>query len=1061
MKWGRLLTMGKLIDNWIHYLETGLIAHFVDSLTDKYSFFEDSILLPFREYIKSLDPIKLRKMPPTTLQMIENALIKNGRKLGKKVNVAEALDKLDKNNTFLYQKEHDDVPSVFGRAQIWAYFCLLNDNDADTLLLLGADLFKNCSTKWHEVRNNPELLKEIEMHLNTIRSPLSSTEFRVESINVLTTYLGGFTEWDQIANILFHHQYTWPLLIINNVSTSLPVAVDIKYDYKNTLEIKVDHNSTSINPNTWRQHLKKSVQVGKQLWRSKHGNHGQFKYQVENASVIFDFSLAAQILNGKGHLNISGGSAEAYFAEVVLNRLLGRSHMVSTAVTGLIGNQIKNEETGENLLNYELLLPEDISKKISYVFSSQLFERVAIPTTNEDVQNEISKLLTNEIQTAQIFQANDMHTLSDIFQTRGWRQYQYSRCPDISWAIHSDRQGNPGLLDREDPRVIEVFNKLRSEQSVVQMPKNTNPLAIASALWYVNNYYKRRLLPQPPSISWSFIRVLEGEYEQDERFWKLIWQATGAPDYDFYDFVKTADSYQAMQKVKDVLNNFEPSENGPGFRSPDIIVILGTKHLKKSLEKMTNPKCRPFMPLPIISMMEGELHPIIQSEFHRYIGNTRIILVEEDYYEAEKQNEEGVTLEEKNYLHCLSMFQSGFTEREATLIINYEFDKDLKRTECREQILEPLVNRDLIRRGQGRYHVPRHVIEEFIENPDDNKNLKFTKGQLSKRHFMIGCILAPFVSGNSYLHTLAIDTKFDSVYMNEARRHFYLANKYAQQSKDTDFAMKIRKINLNLTSFVEFPNWSMIQELTRAGRYPENLRAFRLSSKLLLWQEEKGIVHHPNHYLYTANAAKQLLATEKFPSKREKWKNEANHYFKKAISQCNKFESEKDINLLHVLTEYIVYLLQREPRRTNEILNMSATAKKIAERLIASNIPLKTASAEWIEYMGDREKSHTKALSIYKWGIDADLHWAQLWIKYLGCAEIGNDNTPIQEIQDKIIENSHFLSRARTFNKKNIDSYPPHVKQRWRYGKEAIKSLNIQIDELKENWSRTMEKIGR
>src|SRR5262249_2931951 len=138
-------------------------------------------------------------------------------------------------------------------------------------------------------------------------------------------------------------------------------------------------------------------------------------------------------------------SAEAYFAQVVLHRLLGRSSALLSAVTGLIGDRLRDDD-GADTLNYAFVPPDpaSLSAKLAYVFSSRQFERIVVPTDPRDSAKQVVTQCLRDArkggrgrhrQSAEVLRSDDLATVADCVQTRGWRQLQYIRCPEIEWAL--------------------------------------------------------------------------------------------------------------------------------------------------------------------------------------------------------------------------------------------------------------------------------------------------------------------------------------------------------------------------------------------------------------------------------------------------------------------------------------------------------------------------------------------------------------------------------------------------------------------------------------------------
>jgi hypothetical protein len=128
---------------------------------------------------------------------------------------------------------------------------------------------------------------------------------------------------------------------------------------------------------------KKSVRAAKHLWRAKHGHFGRrFCQEIETLSVEADFTMASAIVGDFAEdIGITEESTEAYVAQSVLGRLLGKSTSSSSVVTNSIGG-VRRDTRGRDL-DYEFCWPEHTDKKLDYVFRSELFERIILANIHE------------------------------------------------------------------------------------------------------------------------------------------------------------------------------------------------------------------------------------------------------------------------------------------------------------------------------------------------------------------------------------------------------------------------------------------------------------------------------------------------------------------------------------------------------------------------------------------------------------------------------------------------------------------------------------------------------
>jgi hypothetical protein len=260
----------------------------------------------------------------------------------------------------------------------------------------------------------------------------------------------------------------------------------------------------------WEDNFKRAVQSAKVLWRSKRGHYPkEFRTKVEHASVTFDLRFADEILRGLPALFPQDRSADIYLAQAVLARFLGRRDYLSAIAIGQIGEVYEDDEGNPQLDYYvESSDPEATREKLSHIFNSRIWERVALPQSDQlmievgkhveefnehwkEIQPQSMPFLLPEVN----FGAK-LSNIADIVHTKGWRQYNYIRCPEIRWALHNEE--SPRILKSKHPQVQSVLYQLRNNNGpILDLRKNeqpVTPLAVASALWHITT--ARRWDPQ-------------------------------------------------------------------------------------------------------------------------------------------------------------------------------------------------------------------------------------------------------------------------------------------------------------------------------------------------------------------------------------------------------------------------------------------------------------------------------------------------------------------------------------------------------------------------------------
>ncbi len=599
------------------------------------------------------------------------------------------------------------------KAQIIAYHILDSVSSARRIVALSASLGNDNNSQWQEplerMLEDSAGLEQLEQLMRGVRSPHTDTRSALLAISQLGDLLKDISVWPQVENILLAQTFCWPLLVSgdgeNGLGISLPIAVDITLDGKG--DVVVDgvqpqsDNLGGVDASQWRQHLERSVEAAKKLWLGKHGNHGvyeswwrnpaDFRCKVKHASVTFDFHWANCIL-GDIPASFRDGSANTYFAMVVLARFLGRRRGFSSVVTGLIREQCKNKDSQEEELDFWVEPPGGVATKLRYLFAARTFERAALPrgsaTENaveglllrqESIENNPSARGTKIAQTAEVAYGAKLSHLADIVQIGGWRQYRFIRCPELQWAIHEDHHAQrPGLLDIADPRVETVLNLLGDNSAPVldlQDCPEAIPHALGSALWHINMSLRLQMPRRIAMFSSLFIRATHDQ--QDSRFWEIVWRAIGAPAADFVRLHRAPSPAHAATELAEALSRFQPLESSPGHRAPDLIVIIGAERLSESLENTGNPLLRNLAVVPVLNELtaQGKLRIAPNAEaLAAFLGRTRIILLRDRPDDEIDSLFSRAALAELNQgelsaLSALSTFRWEFTHAMAALLL--------------------------------------------------------------------------------------------------------------------------------------------------------------------------------------------------------------------------------------------------------------------------------------------------------------------------------------------------------------------------------------------------------
>jgi hypothetical protein len=628
----------------------------------------------------------------------------------------------------------------------------------DLIRLARRNLAGRLREPWDNLRDSAVLCSRFQECLEELRErePEGLTRRRLEALARLRKCheetagealegVGAF--WVHVESAVIHQTLAWPLLVSRDeeaspsvavgpgfskeglgVGVALPVAVDLEFGGKGRAR-PVLPPEPSLDIENWRGPLQRARDLAYDLWRDKHGNvgdgwrNGDFRSEMADADFIFDFRLADEIIRGMERIDLTDLSAIPYFTQVVLSRMLGRGAYLSSAVTGILGDQLPYA-TGAGLSpNHEFRKPGGVREKAGYVFSARLFERLVLPRGSEpDVRMLVDA--TGGWQPSEVNFADNILNVTDVVQTEGWRQFTYVRCPEIRWEILPQNRSRPGTNSpsRADrPRLERILAAIADGRSSpvldLRAQDGVSPVDVAWVLAGLNYIMRTQhddssLQPGsvsltvddpscypglegmedvfacdeppdsvPPSLSWLFIRCVSDE--TDLRFWQTLFASIGCPP-EYMQHMRTAlTSDEAAQTVAAALNRFDPTREVPDFRSPDFIVVVAPEELEKSREGALNPLARPLDPLKVLGLLRQGSAAVLQraprlGHLGRVLGNIRLITVSEAPVAQRPFDLSEFSGKRRRALRCLARFRHGFTQHMAVLsiksLLRGEFD---------------------------------------------------------------------------------------------------------------------------------------------------------------------------------------------------------------------------------------------------------------------------------------------------------------------------------------------------------------------------------------------------
>ena len=1019
-----------MIQRWIKAQRIGLIAYWLNNTPATLESEQGKIARRLlKEEIDSaceVDKLFIQKLPPSILHIFSNI---SNNKLDLKLRAL----RIDFINTLAQLKNSPDeesTPTING-AQIIAHHIFRGTGGAARIIRFARLVLHK---GWKKFDKRPGYENKILPYIKCLRSNISTTEEKLDSIKYLDKFLRRAMafDWEQVENVLYQQILCWPLLVFDGGRSggivggiSLPVGIDVYVDGKSAIDIK---GGKVIDVSQWFGHLRKASDVAKVLWRSTHGNCGRrFIKEIKEASIVFDFNIADEIVR-ELPLNVSlkDGSADSYFTQVILSRFLGKNTSISSAITGLIGNQLKDK------LDFEFIHPTGIRNKLKYVFNSSFFERVIIPAFDDKDKSkkEIESFVEDNKmdQTSEINYVKSLRAVADCVQIGGWRQFNYIRCPEIAWTINSKWKN---LLLIEDKSVEKVLGLLQNNKScVLEMDNETTPLAVALALNHINGKHRNSIAlkdHRPPMLSWSFIRAVEEE--QDERFWQVIWRLTGSPQEDFELFQHSPTTQIASSRLAKALNCFFPTHTSLSNRSPDILVIIDANKLSLTFDKMINPLIRSLAFCPILNEFRSGtlLKPIPYVRMEEFLGKTRIIVFPEENYIPITNLKYPIGLEEDdlNILILLSTFRFGFTQQMASLLLR-EFG--LEGLDVREK-LQSLVTKQVIKYCHGQYHIPRELSFMFGQ--------KAKPTLTAKRYYSAGISLAPYVSIQE-VPGLAYDSAFLAENIHEAEYHFTEAIELANKIDDKVLLGNASASFEKIIRFADLPGW---HTLGKSKGYSRDV--YEIALDLLKSCRETGDPPHPGHILNVCRFATLSLSQYKHNEKINPiQRQDIINLYEEALSVCKDFPTEYNYNRLLVTTCYAVFLKKHEYTNKYRIKELDDEATS----LLLNNTNGNAAPGEWYELMGDENIDHSQSLQFYVWGVNWKPDWGQLWIKMFGTSFIMN-NTIAQLLhytENMTLEKiNSILSNAITGYEKFIKKVPhnPIINKRWHAGLRVFEQV--------------------
>ena len=898
-------------------------------------------------------------------------------------------------------------------AQVLAYHFVYGRCSAKQLLRMARHAFSN---HWKTLEGKDSVIAVLEEQLTTLRNPWLDLASYLQAIGDMSDQLDSMPGWAQTENALYHRCFCWPLVTLTVQSTigmGLPLGINMRLNEGRRL--RIIGGDGPIDVRKWTASLYKSIAVAKHLWRAKHGHYGTYWNVIrERVQIQYDFTYAQAFAASIGdagieHIPLEGRSAEACVAQAILSRLLGCSHFGTTAVTGVVGEQIA--EGGEATLNYRVEPVNGFSEKLCFVNASTgMFQRFAYPAGNV---HEFNAAEPNEYRAVDSSSAFEMHTMADIVQMDRWRQFRYVRCPEVEWGVHSRARGRPALTAQGLERAEALLQTLRGNPKPVLELGGVCASDVAHALWLINTRERARLrgrrysgrpgaienLP-PPMLSWVFMKVLKEE--RGIHFWETLWSAIGAPPEEFNRFTQLSNG-EPLASLLTVLLNKEMTEDGywAKYRAPDILVLVDADQCSPS---NTTGTLDPYNPLALLRRLQAAdlLRGPLLKEYATVIGRTRVILLTDVPGEETEMTQVGIRLTgaEEEMRRLCAIFDWGFTDRMVSRLIG---DTPAVRALGVRRVLEDLVRKDVLKEGQGVFHVPRDMGgSPEIENP----------WITAIEQYRAATALAPYARRRP-VGTSTLGLRFWPEHITEALRHLQTAEMLCWRVRGPERRQKllgsIQTLRLDITRFARIPSWDAVWTLadTNAGI----LDAMEVAEDLLSKERSSQCGPHPRA-LATFGWVLALFLRGNYCTDikaRTVLKERARGYFAEALKVCDSDNERWWKEEFAVRVLFAQFLAAEMPECAVELIEANQRALALARRLDPKE---DSTWGSWFELAGDREAAHSAAADIYELGT----HFSErgsLWFKSIGSLYLSGENEKLDAIREAFTEERAFGVQAR------------------------------------------------
>jgi hypothetical protein len=886
--------------------------------------------------------------------------------------------------------------------------------------------------------------------------------------------LDGLAGCEQIANAILFQLFSWPLLVMDGVESAiaLPILVDVSILQPGERHVIRGRNRTDVvglgdaicidtSPSpTFRDWLQRSCDAAAKLWRSQNGRvEFDFRQRITNFQGRFDFTFASDIVGSAYHsdaaplhsaIPLVGGSASAYFSQVLLQRLTGSTGLMHTVISGEIGEQITRSTTEQKILNFHFGDVGGIKQKLRWVFESGFTDGLVVPLGNSaDVDDMLSRVKRSPppvedassheadieptsskddsiTQTAQV--SVGCHRLSDVAnvcQPRNWRRSQFIRCPEIGRALSKKKSPDhdsvakvvKAISESEASAVISLEPQL-SPFDVAEFARHVDTIARTRAVYDIDQHVHRQ--HQTPALSWIFIRA--SPEEEDCNFWRLVWNSIGASDESLDKFLFSSTVNRAGELLVKALNRIHPTHDDLRHIAPDLLVIIGLRDREPDIKysRIYNP-IAPAKVFKNIKERKADFHALPDHRspsgapgVWKCLAEARVILVDEPEHRPKRPSNISRDDWERSLplLESLSVFDYGFSHHGAAMVLR---EHDITGKDIKEKLNE-LKESSLIGEFSGEYFMNdshrtyvRHGPEKRMADPIRMQSLARSAGQS----------MAPY-SVISAMPRIPLARGFSPESISDARTYLVRARRWSIEGEKATIKCAKRqgpeRTRHSLKRFADFQR-SVNQELRRI-----DVVASQVSRRLIydLWNRGSAqlgrdheaiasyvynswIETNPNdkpHPMLALDYAR-ALTSQKVIDENTAFDRGCELY-ETALELCdtsNLFENpEEDAAWykVHICCWYAEFLSRIQGSAADKAREMRSLLDQEVWRLregfwgrTARADLAQCVPAQWLERQGDECEVPTQALERYSLGYAIyGQRWTQFRFKALGASAI-------------------------------------------------------------------------